>query len=457
MISRTIFKAYDVRGIVDETLTPEIVVLLGKAIGSTARRQQKKTIVIGRDGRLSGPEYARALSSGLISTGIDVIDIGSVPTPVLSFAIHYLQADGGVMITGSHNPKNYNGFKITLGDAPLFGDQIVALARLIEQQDFEEGNGTIQTQDVIKEYIHAVAKDIQLARPMTVVIDSGNGIAGCVAPALYKEIGCDVIDLFSEVDGNFPNHHPDPAKPENLQDVICSLRTTSAEIGLAFDGDGDRLGVVTKAKEIIFPDRQMMLFAQDVLAKNPGAPIVFDVKSSQGLALWIEKQGGKPVMCRTGHSYLRAKMQEIGSPLSGEMSGHIFFADRWFGFDDALYAGARLLEMLSRADSLADTFARLPKAFSTPEINVQMPEGEAAKLVEQIIAHSEHFDDATSVTNMDGLRVDYRDGFGLARSSNTTPVLVLRFEGHTEKALLRIQAQFKSLLLLLAPSLPLPF
>lgn len=455
-ISDDIFKAYDIRGIVDKTLTPEIVTLLGKAIGTTAVAQGLTTFVIGRDGRLSGSDYRDALSKGITSTGIDVIDVGSVPTPVLSFAIHHFKADGGVMITGSHNPKDYNGFKITFQNGPLFGDQIQALKQLIESGHFAEGRGNYRKEDIVDHYIDAVSKDVHLKRPMTIVIDSGNGIAGRVAPDLYRKLGCEVIELFSEVDGHFPNHHPDPAKPENLQDVIYALGKTSAEIGLAFDGDGDRLGVVTKDEEIIFPDRQMMLFAKNVLQQHPGAPIIFDVKSTQCLSRFITEHGGQAVMSRTGHSYLRAKMREIQSPLAGEMSGHIFFADRWYGFDDALYAGARLLEILSQSEDITSIFNTLPKSVSTPELNISMTEGEPAKLVNEIISRKCHFKNTVQISGIDGLRVDYDDGFGLVRSSNTTPVLVLRFEGHTQDAMLRIQNEFMSLLTELMPTLSIP-
>lgn len=458
VIPSHIFRAYDIRGIVGDTLTAGVATSIGRAIGTTAVRAGYRTLVVGRDGRLSSPDLSETLITGLCLCGIEVIDVSALPTPLLSYAIAHFGADGGVMVTGSHNPKNHNGFKITLGDGPLYGDQILALAELIGRDDFVAGEGRCRQADgIIETYIAEIAQKIRLHRKLTVAIDCGNGITGAVAPALYRRLGCEVIELFSAVDGNFPNHHPDPAKPENLANLIEAIADSKAEVGLAFDGDGDRLGVVTQSGEIIFPDRQMMLFAQDVLMNFPGAPIVFDVKSTQNLGRWIKKHGGRPVLSRTGHSYLRAKMREIKAPLAGEMSGHLFFADRWYGFDDGLYAGARLLEILSTVDRAIDKFNELPTAYSTPEIQIPMAEGEPAKLVELIAAQASHFSDAESVTLIDGLRADYSDGFGLVRSSNTTPTLVLRFEGQTTAALLRIQRKFKTLMQSLVPSLSLPF
>jgi len=455
-VATEIFKAYDIRGIVGKSLTDETVELIGKALGTEARRRGGKTITIGRDGRLSGPAFAIALARGIQSTGINVIDIGMVATPMVYFAAHHLETGSGVMITGSHNPPDYNGIKMVIQGDTLALDAIQVLLRRINDGDFETGAGTYQTADVTDAYIARIVGDAKLKRPIKVVVDCGNGAPGAFAPKLFRAMGCEVIELFCEVDGNFPNHHPDPARPENLQDVIRTLKETDAELGLAFDGDGDRLGVVTKDGEIIYPDRQLMLFAADVLSRVPGGEVIFDVKSSRNLFKWVRDHGGRPTMYKTGHSLLKLKMKETGAPIAGEMSGHIFFKERWYGFDDALYCGARLLEIVTAfADSNAPLKA-LPDAISTPELNWALKEGEPHALVDRI-RDTATFEGATEVITIDGVRVEYPDGFGLARASNTTPVIVIRFEAETEAALERIQADFRRVLSAAKPGVPLPF
>ena len=455
-VATEIFKAYDIRGIVGKSLTDETVELIGKALGTEARRRGGKTITIGRDGRLSGPAFAIALARGIQSTGINVIDIGMVATPMVYFAAHHLETGSGVMITGSHNPPDYNGIKMVIQGDTLALDAIQVLLRRINDGDFETGAGTYQTADVTDAYIARIVGDAKLKRPIKVVVDCGNGAPGAFAPKLFRAMGCEVIELFCEVDGNFPNHHPDPARPENLQDVIRTLRETDAELGLAFDGDGDRLGVVTKDGEIIYPDRQLMLFAADVLSRVPGGEVIFDVKSSRNLFKWVRDHGGRPTMYKTGHSLLKLKMKETGAPIAGEMSGHIFFKERWYGFDDALYCGARLLEIVTAfADSSAPLKA-LPNAISTPELNWALKEGEPHALVDRI-RDTATFEGATEVITIDGVRVEYPDGFGLARASNTTPVIVLRFEAETVAALERIKADFRRVLSAAKPGVPLPF
>ncbi|VWX61981.1 Phosphoglucomutase [Burkholderiales bacterium 8X] len=449
-LSASIFKAYDIRGIVPSTLDPEIAEALGKAFGSAARAAGEKSVAVGRDGRLSGPSLVEALIKGLVATGVEVIDVGTVTTPMLYFAAHTL-ATSGIQVTGSHNPKDYNGFKMVMAGRAIYGDEIQALRQVMEQDSAQLApGGSVRKVDVTEAYTKRIVGDIKLARPLKIVVDSGNGIAGASAPAILRAIGCEVTELFSEVDGNFPNHHPDPSKPENLRDLIAALQQGDAELGLAFDGDGDRLGIVTKDGQNIFPDRQMMLFAQDVLSRVPGGTIVYDVKCSQRLAPAIEAAGGKPLIYRTGHSLIKAKMKEIDSPLGGEMSGHIFFKERWFGFDDGTYAGCRLLEILSKGPNASDMLNALPTSFSTPELNVKCAEGEPHQLVERLVKAAK-FDDKAKVLTIDGLRVDWPDGFGLIRASNTTPVLVLRFEGQTQAALDRIQSEFMTLLKTVKP------
>ena len=451
-----IFKAYDIRGIVGRTLTPEIVTAIGQAIGSEARARAQSAVAIGRDGRLSGPELCGALAQGLRTAGVDVIDIGMAATPMGYFAAHHLGCGSVVMVTGSHNPPDYNGLKMVLGGVTLAGEDIQRLRLRIEVGDLAQGTGKYSTADVREAYLARIASDAKLSRRMKIVIDCGNGVAGATAPELFRRLGCDVTPLYCDVDGTFPNHHPDPSKPENLQDVISALGNSEAELGLAFDGDGDRLGVVTKRGNIIYPDRQLMLFADDVLKRNPGADIIYDVKCTRRLASWIAERGGKPVMWKTGHSLVKAKMKERHSPLAGEMSGHIFFGERWYGFDDAQYVGARLLEILSRSSDPDAVLDALPDSINTPELNWKLAEGEPHRLIEGL-QQSARFPGAREIIKLDGLRVEYADGFGLARASNTTPVIVLRFEGDTQAAIARIQAEFRAVLQAAKPGAQLPF
>ncbi|MCX7149265.1 MAG: phosphomannomutase/phosphoglucomutase [Rhodocyclales bacterium] len=442
-----IFKAYDIRGIVRTTLTAETVCKIGLALGSEAVARGVKTIVIGRDGRLSGPELACALAHCITQTGVNVIDIGRVPTPMTYFAAHELGTDSCVSVTGSHNPPEYNGLKMVLAGQTLYGEMIQNLRRRIASADYCEGRGYVCHANVRQAYLDRIVGDVKLSRPMKIVIDCGNGVAGSVAPDLFRRMGCTVTELFCEVDGKFPNHHPDPSKPENMVDLQRALRETDAELGLAFDGDGDRLGVVTRDGEIIFPDRQLMLFAADVLTRNPGAQIIYDVKCSRWVAESIRHQGGRPLMWNTGHALIKTKLKETGAPLAGEMSGHMFFKERWFGFDDALYTGARLLEIVSRWKDSNWPLKHLPNAISTPELNIRMQEGEPHALVAKLRQGGRKLlPGARELITIDGVRAEYADGFGLARASNTTPVVVLRFEADTQAALIRIQNEFKAAL-----------
>ncbi len=451
-----IFKAYDIRGIVGKTITVENVEKIGHAIGSEARVRNLTAIAIGRDGRLSGTELSQALARGIQSSGIDVIDVGMVATPMLYYAAHELCQYSGVMVTGSHNPPEYNGFKIVLGGQTLAAELIQALRIRIEQNDLAHGNGKYSQHEIAERYIQRIIGDVKLARPFKIVVDCGNGVAGAYAPALYRGLGCEVIELFCEVDGSFPNHHPDPSVPENLHDVIQALKTSDAEIGLAFDGDGDRLGIVTKQGQIINADRQLMLFAADVLSRNPGGKIIFDVKCTRNLAPWISRHGGTPVMWKTGHSFIKAKLIETQALLAGEMSGHLFFKERWYGFDDGLYAGARLLELLSQETDIDATLNNLPDSMNTPELQVRTAEGENHALIARL-QQMATFNNAQQVITIDGLRVEYSDGFGLARASNTTPVIVLRFEADNESALKRIQEDFRRNILAAKPDAQLPY
>ncbi|MEZ5662347.1 MAG: phosphomannomutase/phosphoglucomutase [Burkholderiaceae bacterium] len=445
MLSPSIFKAYDIRGIVPSTLDTGVAEALGRAFGSHARAQGETTVAVGRDGRLSGPELATALMRGLMDAGIEVIDVGMVTTPMLYFAASTL-CRSGIQVTGSHNPRDYNGFKMVLGGRAIHGEEIQGLRRRMETGDWTpSGGGRLRSVDVWPAYRDRIVSDVRLSRPMKIVVDCGNGVAGATAPALFRALGCDVIELFSEVDGRFPHHHPDPSRPENLQDLIRTLASSGAELGLAFDGDGDRLGIVTHDGQNIYPDRQMILFAQDVLSRVPGGNIIFDVKCSQRLAPAIEAAGGTPHLYKTGHSLIKARMKEIDSPLGGEMSGHIFFSERWFGFDDGSYAGARLLEILSRHADASAVLSALPSSCSTPELNVACAEGEPHRLVAQL-QELASFGAPARISTIDGIRVDWPDGFGLIRASNTTPVLVLRFEGHDAGALERIQGDMMALL-----------
>ena len=444
-LAASIFKAYDIRGIVPESLNEAVAEALGLAFGTQALALGEGVVAVGRDGRLSGPALSSALIRGLVAAGVEVIDIGLATTPMLYFAAHTL-CTSGIQVTGSHNPKDYNGFKMVLGGRAIYGEDIQSLRKMMEAETGQaKPGGRVRQLEVLNDYRERIVGDIKLARPMKVVVDCGNGVAGASAPGIFRALGCEVVELFSEVDGNFPNHHPDPSKPENLADVMRALRETDAELGLAFDGDGDRLGIVTKQGNNIYPDRQMILFAQDVLSRVPGGDIVFDVKCSQRLAPAIESAGGVAHIYKTGHSLIKARMKELNSPLGGEMSGHIFFKERWFGFDDGTYAGARLLEILSRSADPSAVLDALPTSHSTPELNVACAEGEPHALVERMVALAQ-FDAPAKVSTIDGVRVDWPDGFGLVRASNTTPVLVLRFEGQTPEALRRIEAAMLALL-----------
>ena len=458
VIPAGIFKAYDIRGVVQNALTPDAVRLIGAALGSEAVEGRIAAICVGRDGRLSGPLLRDALVAGIVSTGTDVIDVGMVPTPVLYFSTVHLDTGSGVEITGSHNPPEYNGLKMMMAGVTLHGEAIQSLRRRIDSGNIviAAEPGVERMADVLPAYLDRIRTTVKLARPMKIAIDCGNGVAGPTAVAVFRALGCEVVELFTDVDGTFPNHHPDPAHPENLEDLIRALRDTDAELGLAFDGDGDRLGVVTKDGQIIFPDRQIMLFAQDILAANPGGEIIFDVKCTRRLAPWIRERGGRPTMWRTGHSLIKAKLKETGAPFAGEMSGHLFFNDRWPGFDDGLYAGARLLEILSRSADPSAVLNALPSAVSTPELHLHTAEGENFALVERLKTGAK-FDGVEQVITIDGVRAEWSDGFGLARPSNTTPVVVLRFEGDTPEALARIQAAFRHAILAVAPGVRLPF
>jgi len=455
-IPHEIFKAYDIRGIVGKTITVDNVEKIGHAIGSDARARNLTTIAIGRDGRLSGTELSQALARGIQRSGVNVVDVGMVATPMLYFAAHELCRYSGVMVTGSHNPPDYNGFKIVLGGQTLSADTIQALRIRIENNDLTHGAGSYSKHDIVNAYLERITGDIKLARPMKIIVDCGNGVAGAFAPALYRTLGCEVTELFCDVDGSFPNHHPDPSVPENLQDVIQALKTTDAEIGLAFDGDGDRLGIVTKNGSIINADRQLMLFAADVLSRNPGGKIIFDVKCTRNLAPWISQHGGTPIMWKTGHSFIKSKLIETQALLAGEMSGHLFFKERWYGFDDGLYAGARLLELLSHQADINAALNDLPDSLNTPELQIRVAEGENHALIAQLQKNAV-FSSAQQVITIDGLRVEYSDGFGLARASNTTPVVVLRFEADNESALKRIQEDFRRNILQAKPDAQLPF
>ncbi|MCE8050656.1 phosphomannomutase/phosphoglucomutase [Halomonas desiderata] len=456
-VPASIFRAYDIRGIVDDTLTEATVEQIGRAIGSEAAARNESTVVVARDGRLSGPRLSEALMRGLTAAGRDVIDIGMVPTPVLYFATHILEGTAsGVMVTGSHNPPDYNGFKIVLGGETLSGEAITALYRRIESGDLAEGQGSVRHADVRDAYLERIVGDIKLERPLKAVVDCGNGVAGELGPKLIEMLGAETIPLFAEIDGTFPNHHPDPGKVENLQDVMRTVKETGADIGLAFDGDGDRLGVVTPSGKLIYPDHLMMAFAEDMLSRNPGARVIFDVKCTGNLAGVVERAGGTPEMWRTGHSLIKARMKETGAQLAGEMSGHIFFQERWYGFDDGIYGAARLLEILAKQDDDADAFfARYPQDLGTPEINVHVTDENKFELVEKLAREGDFGDDGVKTT-LDGIRVDYPDGWGLCRASNTTPVLVLRFEGKSDAALERIRNRFADALKQVDPALTLP-
>lgn len=465
-----LFKAYDIRGVVERNLTREAVRAIGAALGSEGLVRGVREIAVGRDGRLSGPWLRDALIAGIRSTGVGVVDIGQVATPMLYFATYHLENGSGVEITGSHNPPEYNGLKVVLAGEALYGEGLQKLYQRIRSGELAQAAapGTLRAVDVRGAYLARIVGDVRLARPMRIVIDCGNGVAGAIAGDLYRALDCEVTELFCEVDGNFPNHHPDPAHPENLEDLIAAVRRTGAELGLAFDGDGDRLGVVTRSGKIIYPDRQIMLFARDVLAAHPGAEIIYDVKCTRHIAPWVRKHGGRPTMWRTGHSLIKARLRETGAAFAGEMSGHLFFNDRWYGFDDGLYAGARLLEILSKSADPSAVLEALPDATSTPELQLRTAEGENVRLVERLRALAQEpsadadgrrasFPGAREFITIDGIRVEYADGFGLARPSNTTPVVVLRFEADNAAALARIQGEFRHAILTVAPGAVLPF
>lgn len=451
-----IFREYDIRGIVNETLTPDLVKLIGQAIGSEALAQGEDTVIIARDGRLSGPSLSKALTEGITSSGANVINIGAAPTPVLYFATKTLNSKSGVCLTGSHNPSNYNGLKIVIADQTLYGDGIQALRQRINNNDLANGQGKVSELDINQAYIDYIVKDISISKPLKVVLDAGNGIAGAIAPALFEKLGCTVETLFCEVDGSFPNHHPDPSKAANLADLVEKVKSTHADIGIAFDGDGDRIGVVTPQGNIIYSDRLMMLYAKDILMRAPGSDIIFDVKCSRELANVISKNSGNPIMWKTGHSLVKAKLRETKAALAGEMSGHIFFNDRWFGFDDALYSGARLLEILALLPIDADhAFDQFPELCSTPELAINVKEENKFHIIKELVTNAEF--GSGKIIDIDGLRVEFSKGWGLVRASNTTPTLVARFEAETEGELQAIQQQFRQQLLFIDPDLELPF
>ncbi|MDR3478069.1 MAG: phosphomannomutase/phosphoglucomutase [Gammaproteobacteria bacterium] len=456
-VNPSIFRAYDIRGVVGDMLTPESVYAIGKAIGSVALDAGEKSLAIGRDGRLSGPDLVSALCEGVLSTGCNVINIGMVPTPVLYYAANVLDTRSGIMLTGSHNPPEYNGLKIVINGKTLAEQGIQDLCERINENRLQHGKGELQTTDVIERYISQIVETVKLTRPLKVVIDSGNGVPGIVAPELYRQMGCDVHEIFCDVDGNFPNHHPDPSQTENLQDLIKKVREVDADMGLAFDGDGDRLGVVTRKGDVIWPDRQLMLFAKSILAKNPGAKIIYDVKCTSHLATLIKEHGGEPIMWKTGHSLIKSKLAETKALLAGEMSGHIFLKDRWYGFDDAIYAGARLLEILAEETLDIDAlFETIPNSINTPELKIFVSDDEKFQLMDKLIS-SANFKTADEIMTIDGLRVNFANGWGLVRSSNTTPCLVLRFEAESESVLSTIQELFRDFLLAAKPDLVLPF
>ncbi|WP_239496110.1 phosphomannomutase/phosphoglucomutase [Salinicola peritrichatus] len=458
VIPASIFRAYDIRGIVGDTLTEESVEWIGRAIGSEAAARGQQCVIVARDGRHSGPALQAALVRGLRASGRDVIDIGRVPTPVLYFATCTLaESRSGVMVTGSHNPPEYNGLKIVLDGEAISGNAITDLLDRIRGGNLTEGQGSLEQRNVGEEYLRRILGDVSLVRPLKAVVDCGNGVAGELGPKLISALGAEVVPLYTEIDGDFPNHHPDPGKLENLRDLIFKVRETQADIGLAFDGDGDRLGVVTARGEVIFADRLLMAFATDLLERAPGARIVFDTKCSGNLAQVIDRAGGEPEMWRTGHSLIKARMKETGAALGGEMSGHIFFAERWHGFDDGLYTAARLLELLSRQPQDIDAyFSAFPQDPGTPELNVAVGDEEKFAIVERLAETGDFGEDGIRTT-LDGIRVDYPNGWGLCRASNTMPVLVLRFEGKDRAALERVQARFRNALLDVAPNVELPF
>lgn len=457
LINRSIFRAYDIRGIVDETMNEQDVYQIGKALGSLVRDNNETQMAVGRDGRLSGPRLQKTLMDGILSVGCDVIDVGMVPTPILYYATHLLKQHSGVMLTGSHNPANYNGLKMVIKGKTLAEQGIVGLYQRIAEQRFSKGKGEYFKLDMQQNYIAEVTKSISLQRPLRIVVDAGNGVTGKMAPALFRQMGCEVFELFCEIDGNFPNHHPDPSMPENLTDLIGAVRERKADVGFAFDGDGDRLGVVTNEGEIIYPDRLLMLYAKALLKSIPNANIIYDVKCTYHLDDLIKSLGGTPTIWRTGHSLIKAKLAESKAQLAGEMSGHFFFNDRWYGFDDALYAGARLLEILAQEqESCHEVFQAIPNSVNTPELKVKVTESEKFSLMQKLIDHAD-FQEARDILTIDGLRVNFNDGWGLVRPSNTSPYLILRFEAIDEGILKKIQSMFRAWMLSVKADLKLPF
>lgn len=454
--SKEIFRAYDIRGIYGQTLTPEIVTETGKALGSLTLELNIDSIIVGRDGRLSSPALFEALVTGILSTGCHVIDIGIVASPVLYYAAKVLNSNCGVMITGSHNPANYNGLKMVIDGHTLTSQDISALYHRIETQNYLHGEGKLSEANILDHYIDAIAAGITLARPLKVVVDAGNGVGGIIAPKLLKKLGCEVIELYCDIDGNFPNHHPDPSVLKNLDCLIKTVKIQQADIGLAFDGDADRLGVITNKGENIWPDRQMMLYAKDVIEQNPRAKIIFDVKCTRYLPQKIREFGGEPIMWKTGHSHIKAKLAETGAPLAGEMSGHIFFNDRWYGFDDGIYTAARLLEIVTKDErSTSEIFQDFPDSVNTPELKLPMSEERKFSFMEKFVNEA-NFGDA-HISTIDGIRVDFPTGWGLVRPSNTTPYLILRFEADDLENLQIIQEKFRSQLLQLDDELKVPF
>lgn len=455
-IDASIFRAYDIRGVVADALTPQAVEMIGRAFGSECVARGQETVTLARDGRLSGPDLIAALAKGIQSTGCNVINIGMVPTPVLYFSTFYLNTGTGIMVTGSHNPPEYNGLKMMIGGDTLFGDGIQKLYQRLVNNDIVIGEGTFAEEEVLDAYLERIVGDIKLERPLRIATDCGNGVAGVCAAELFRKLGCEVRELFSEVDGNFPNHHPDPAKIENLRDVSSLVESEQLDLGLAFDGDGDRVGVIDDRGEIIWPDRQMILYSRDILSRNPGAKIIYDVKCSRLLPAAIKEAGGDPEMWKTGHSFVKTRIKETGAALGGEMSGHIFFKERWYGFDDALYSAARLLEILSKDKRrVSEIFGEIPDSVNTPELGIKFTEGEHHKFMQSFV-ESAHFDGA-QLTTIDGLRADFGDGWGLVRASNTTPSLVIRFEADSKLALEEIQSKFRAAMLAVDSTIELPF
>ena len=457
-ITESIFRAYDIRGIVETALTPDAVEQIGQAFASQSLSQGCDTVVIGRDGRLSSPELAQRLAAGLQKGGANVIDVGMVPTPVLYYAANVLETGTGIMVTGSHNPPAYNGLKMMIGGATIYGDAIKALYQRIVDNDLSEGAGSYEEHNIVDRYIDEILGDIKLAKPMKIAVDCGNGVGGVIAPQLFKRLGCETVELFCDVDGNFPNHHPDPSKLENIVDVKNAIAEHDLDLGLAFDGDADRVGILDNSQNVIWPDRQMMLYSADVLSRKPGAQIIYDVKSSTNLGTEIKRLGGEPLMWKTGHSFIKAKMKETGAQLAGEMSGHIFFKERWYGFDDGLYSACRMLEILSQRDETStEVFAALPDSFNTPELQIHFEQEGAHYDFMEAFKASASFDGADEITTIDGLRVNFDFGWGLIRPSNTTPTLVLRFEANEQEGLDKVQALFKEQMHSVDNSLSIPF